>query len=599
MRIIFFLFLGIISAFLLSEAIANFWRKYLQKLTSWHFHHSALGLVLFLVGLVGSLVGEGLSANPNTTLLSLFLIGSGVGMIIHHLLRESFVFSEKLERNFFNRHENTIERLLEIFPGALTWIALTSPIWLSFTLPFAVAYLILLADVYWLLSALRIAAFIMIGYRKMKWAEGQNWLEKLNSDSPANWTGYYQMIVLPTYREPLEVLTPAFDAVAHSNYPKEKILLAVGFEAWDDPQKISEAKKYLAEKIAPQIGGVFTTVHELQPGELKGPATNRNCIIRNAVSELKKLAIDETSVLATTLDADFVIHPQFLAGALHKYLSTPAGVRDKRSFTGVFLYYNNYWQAPTPMRLIATGTSFWQLAEMVGSDKYMNFSSLSMNLKSLLDIGLWMPDKVNDDSGFYWKAYYHFNGDYKVIPHFLPISGDTVLDTTLFKTFQNQYLQQKRWAYGVEHIPFIITQYFKNKNLSFWDKTDKLIFVIWGYLKWGVLALFVTFAGLLIPLINPHYSESVVSHNLPVISSWVLTFAFLGMFATVFVHEKTVPKRPPSWSLFKKLWSYIQWTLVPLVIIAISTIPAIDAQTSLMLGRYMEFRTTTKARLTT
>ena len=261
------------------------------------------------------------------------------------------------------------------------------------------------------------------------------------------------------------------------------------------------------------------------------------------------------------------------------------------------MFYNNYWQAPAPMRLIATGTAFWQLAEMVGSDKYMNFASLSINLKSLLNVGLWIPDKVNDDSGFYWKAYFHFKGDYKVIPHFLPISADAVLDVTLFKTLQNQYLQQKRWAYGVEHIPFIVKQYFKNKDLDFWDKTDKLLFVVWGYLRWGILALFVTFAGLLIPLINPDYAQSVVSYNLPVISSWILTIAFLGIFATIYVHEKTVPKRPESWSILQKLWSYIQWVLIPIIIVTISTLPALDAQTSMMFGKYLKFRVTTKVRV--
>ena len=112
---------------------------------------------------------------------------------------------------------------------------------------------------------------------------------------------------------------------------------------------------------------------------------------------------------------------------------------------------------------------------------------MSISLKALLDIGLWLPDKVNDDNGFYWKAYFHFNGDYKVVPHFLPISGDAVQDTTLLKTFQNQYFQIKRWAYGVEHIPYIVKQYF-TKEINFWDKTDKVLFKIWGDLKWGFLA---------------------------------------------------------------------------------------------------------------
>ncbi len=73
--------------------------------------------------------------------------------------------------------------------------------------------------------------------------------------------------------------------------------------------------------------------------------------------------------------------------------------------------------------------------------------------------------------------------------------------------------------------------------------------------------------------------------------------AFFGLFATIFVHEKTAPKRPANWSLFKRIWSYIQWLLVPLILITISSVPAIDAQTSLMFGKKLEFRVTNKARL--
>lgn len=534
--------------------------------------------------------------NPDTVLIGSFLLGSGFGLTVHHLFFESFIVSEKLEKGFVRRHENRIERFLEMLPGILTWIALTSPIWLSFTLPFALAYLIILADVYWLISALKIGFCIIWGYRKMEWAKKQNWLKKLQADFPSEWENYYHLVLLPTYKEPLEVVIPTYDAVVNSNIPKDKIFLAVGFEARDTPEKIEAVTKYV-KKYQGKIAGVFLTTHPYGlEGEVAGQGSNKNWMINQIVPQLKKQGVKIDQVIVTTLDADFVVHPEFLSGALHKYLSTPEKVRDKRSFTGVFLYYNDYWNVPTPMRLIASGTAFWQLAEMVGSDKYMNFSSLSISLKCLLDIGLWIPDKVNDDSGFYWKAYYHFNGDYKVLPHFLPLSADAVADVNLIKSFQNQYLQLKRWAYGVEHIPFIVTSYFKNKEMDFWDKTDKLIFVFWGYLRWSVLALFVTFAGLLIPILNPNYSQSVVSVNLPVISSWILTLAFLGIFVTIYVHEKTVPKRPPEWGILQRIWSYIQWVMVPLIIVTISTLPAIDAQTSLMFGRYMGFRVTNKVR---
>ncbi|MDO8638608.1 MAG: hypothetical protein Q7R43_03465 [Candidatus Daviesbacteria bacterium] len=593
MRILLSFLVGLIVFFYLAEVLVSLSRKTsLNKLFS--LNHSIFGIFLIISGFLSSFFT---SPEPFKFLFSIFLIGSGFGLIFHHLFSKSYILSERIEMGFAKKHEGAIERLLEIFPGALTWLALTSPIWLSFTLPFAVAYLIILADVYWFISAVRIAILLYVGYKRMEFAKKQDWLEKLKKDFPDTWDTYYHFVEIHSYKESLEVLEPAFEAVINSHYPGKKIFFGIGLEERDDPEKIAAVLKYV-KKHENKVAGIFVTIHPFgMPGEIPGPASNRNFLVRNAVKEFAKRNINQEQVIVTTLDADFVIHPKFLAGALHKYLSTPENIRDKRTFTGAFLYNNNYWQAPTPMRIIATGTAFWQLSEMVGSDKYINFSSLSINMKSLLDIGLWIPDKVNDDSGFYWKAYYHFKGDYKVIPHYLPISADACLDTTLVKTFQNQYLQLKRWAYGVEHIPFIMIQFFKNRDMAFGDKTDKLTFILWSNFKWGTLALFITFGGFFIPLINPGYSESVVSHNLNIIASWILTAAFVGLFSTIYVNEKLAPKRPSNWSLWQKIWSYLQWIFVPIALVSILTIPALDAQTRLMLGKYMEFRTTNKARI--
>ncbi len=593
MRLIASLLVGTLLFFFIGHFLHTLRKnRYLEKVLP--DINSFVGILMIISGFVYGFINK---QNPTETLLALFIIGSGIGLSLHNLLFKGYVLSEKRETLFVKKHEDVIERALEIMPGAITWTILTCPLWLSFTFPFALAYLIILADIYWFISAIRIGVLVIVGYKKMEAAKKVDWLKRLEQDFPDDWKNYYHLLVLPTYNESLEILNPSFQAVADSDYPKDKIFLAVGFEQRmqeKDPEGIAEKIK-VAESYSNKIG-VFTTTHPVGlPGEIPGPGTNRNWMINNALKEFAKRGIKPEQVFVTTLDADYAIHEKLLAGALHKYLSTPD--RDKKSYTGVFLFFNNYWQAPTPMRLTAIGSSLWQLAEMVGSDKYMNYSSLSINMKSLIDVGMWMPDKVNDDSGFYWKAYYHFKGDYKVVPHFLPINGDAVLDVTLWKTFQNQYMQFKRWAYGVEHIPFIVKEYFKNKDINFWDKTDKLFFKIWAEAKWGSLALFVTFAGLFIPYLNPNYSQSVVAYNLPVVSSWVLTGAFLGLFSTIYVHEKIVPPRPKSWGLLKRVWSYLQWVMLPIIVVTISTVPAIDAQTSLMLGRYLEYRTTNKARI--
>jgi hypothetical protein len=590
MRLLAVFFIGLIASFFLGEAINRIFKRPLP---------TPVGLLLIVAGFLMGFQGFRIVSPPLDILLSMLLLGTGLGFTFHHLMSQSYLISEKHEHAFVSKHQHGFTRFIEILPGALTWIGLTSPLWLSFTLPFAVAYFVLIAQIYWMISAVRMAILIILGYRKMEWAKRQHWLERLKKDHPDEWEDYYHVFLLPTYKESLEVLGPAFDAITSLNYPKEKVMLAVGFEERANPREFhKETIKYLEDEISKKVGKVIMSFHPADlPGEIAGPGTNRNWMVKTIVKELEEKNIPLEKVIATTLDCDFVVHHELLAGMLHKYLSVPEKQRLHRSFTGAFLYYNNYWQAPTPMRLLATGTAFWQIAEMVGSDKYQNFSSLSINLKSLVSIGGWIPDKVNDDSGFYWKAYFHYKGDYKVLPHFLPISADAVLDVNLIKTIQNQYLQLKRWAYGVEHLPFIFTQYFKNKDIDFWDRTDKLLFVLWANLRWGFLAFFVTFAGLLIPYLNPQYNESVVAVNLPIVSSWILTAAFIGLFATIYVHERTVPPRPKSWSPIRKMWSYMQTLLVPLVLVTISTLPAIDAQTSLMFGRYMGFRTTNKARI--
>lgn len=589
MRLLLVFFVGFLGFFFFSAFINQLFKKTFPGL---------VGITIIIAGFVFGFVGKYWVGNPLDVLIAWFVIGSGLGLTIHHLLSQRYILSENYEHKFVKKHEDKIERGLEILPGALTWLVLTSPFWLSLTLPFVVAYLIILADIYWLINAVKISFTIFLGFRKMQWARKQPWFNLLKKDFPDQWEKYHHLILLPIHKESLEIVGPAFDAIVNSNYPKEKIFLAVGFEGRANPEVLhADTIKYL-EKLDKEIGGVFISIHPPGlPGEIPGPGTNRNWMMRDAEKRFEKLKIPFEEVIVTTLDCDFVVHKEFLAGMLHKYLSTPQPQRDMSSFTGVFLYNNNYWQTPAPMRLIASGTAFWQLSEQVSSDKYINYASLSINMKSLLDIGLWIPNKVNDDSGFFWKAYYHFKGQYKVIPHFIPLSADAVLDVNLPKTFQNQYLQLKRWAYGVEHIPFIVKQYFIRTDIDFWNKTSYLVFILWSYTKWGTLALFITFAGMFISWINPQYSQSAVAINQPIISSWILTAAFLGLFTTIYVHEKTVPPRPKNWGFLTRMWSYLQWLLVPLVIISIGTIPAIDAQTSLMFGRYLEYRTTNKARI--
>jgi hypothetical protein len=63
----------------------------------------------------------------------------------------------------------------------------------------------------------------------------------------------------------------------------------------------------------------------------------------------------------------------------------------------------------------------------------------------------------------------------------------------------------------------------------------------------------------------------------------------------VFVENQIVPPRPSNWSPLRRLLTWVQWFALPIVGIIFSCLPALDAQTRLLTGRYLEYKVTEKA----
>lgn len=118
-------------------------------------------------------------------------------------------------------------------------------------------------------------------------------------DYPNKWDKYYQLILIPTYKEALYILKPTFNAIVNSHYPKDKIFIAVGFEDRDNPQKIEETKKCL-KTIEKKIGAIFITTHPHGlMGEVPGQGSNKNWMIKHIVPQLTKRGIKTEDVYVT------------------------------------------------------------------------------------------------------------------------------------------------------------------------------------------------------------------------------------------------------------------------------------------------------------
>ena len=118
-----------------------------------------------------------------------------------------------------------------------------------------------------------------------------------------------------------------------------------------------------------------------------------------------------------------------------------------------------------------------------------------------------------------------------------------------------------------------------------------------GHITWAVWAIILLFIGPL-PLIlgGAFFREMAIGYNLPKITGLLFNFTLLTSIAWIILSRTTLPPRPKEVSRFKNVLMVLEWSIVPLVILILGSTPALDAQSRLMLGRYMEFNPTEKVK---
>jgi len=174
---------------------------------------------------------------------------------------------------------------------------------------------------------------------------------------------------------------------------------------------------------------------------------------------------------------------------------------------------------------------------------------------------------------------------------------DAVMAKNLGRTIVNQYKQQRRWAWGVENAPYLFYGFLKNKKISLSKKLFHTFNILDGFWSWSTSSLLIFFLGWL-PLIlgGGEFNISLLSYNLPRLTSNLMTIAMIGMIIGATLSMLLLPPRPSRYSKLKNLSMVLQWVLLPLTLIGFGAFPALDAQTRLMFKKYLGFWPTEKTR---
>ncbi len=517
-------------------------------------------------------------------------------------------------------------RFFEILPGALSWTMLALPFLLSFVnIPFAgqeINLAVMFVLIYLLINFTRgIAGAIraMQGYHTMRVHQQLPWRQMVSELQAGGVSGHVtkrprwhfvalqrasvkpllmppseviHAVIIATYKESREILQPTIESVLASDYDMSKVIFILAYEERGGAATDELATEVVAEYKSRFMDALAIKHPKNMPNEVIGKGGNVTYAGRQLQQYLEVHKIDPLRVVVTTLDADNRPDKNYLNALTYVYVLCPDPVHT--SFQPVSLYTNNIWDAPAPMRVLATGNSIFNLVISLRGHALRNFSSHAQPMAGLIQTDFWSVRTIVEDGHQFWRSFFAFEGNYRVLPLHVPISQDAVLTDSYRKTLKAQFVQLRRWTYGASDVAYVVNQgYFKPNSVPRGDLFAKTWRLLEGHITWAVGPLLVLGGGFIPAFFRP---KNLSALELPLIVSKIQTIALAAAFVTLFLALKTLPPKPARYKRHRSVWMVLQWLYLPLTTIVYNSFAALYSQTRLMFGLYIsKFDVTEKA----
>lgn len=518
-------------------------------------------------------------------------------------------------------------RFFEILPGALSYLTVLLPILLSFINPLYGAIFIIVFIIIWFVKTVGMSYRTIQGYNTLQRAQKIDWKSRLHDlENPVaalkaghyktSWrsevhqhnleqleatvharkpSDIYNAVVIATYNESRDVLEPTLQAVLDGDYDAKRIILTIAYEA-RGPQSTEDTVRALQKEYRDKFHSFHIVKHPADlPHEVVGKGGNITYAGKFLAGELERLGIDPENVLVTTLDSDNRPHKTYFSYVTYEFIVHPEPRHV--AFQPLALFQNNIWDVPAPMRVIATGNSFWSLLNSLRPHMLRNFAAHSQSMAALIDMDFWSTRTIVEDGHQFWRSYFRFDGHYEVVPIYVPIYQDAVLAEGYRNTLKAQFVQLRRWAYGASDVAYVASKVFtRDCTVPLGDGISKFFRLLEGHVSWASASLILLFGAWGPLFINPESNRSLVAHELPTIASGLQQIATIGLFITVFLAFRMLPPRPERYKRRRNFGMLLQWVLMPVTSIVYGSAAAMYSQTRLLLGKYLDkFDVTEKA----
>jgi hypothetical protein len=263
--------------------------------------------------------------------------------------------------------------------------------------------------------------------------------------------------------------------------------------------------------------------------------------------------------------------------------------RADRLYQPALLFHANLNRLPPPLRATNSAYSAWSLARLAFGSRLVLQSTYSLPLELCHQVGYWDPDVIPEDSRICFKVLQHCGDRARVRPIYLPVLADAAEGATPWGTMVAHYQQIRRWAWGASDVPFVLRGLVGPSGSR--TRVAPVVGFIEDHLTWPTHWFLITLGTKALPFLAPALVASTQGAMLIAIGGTLLTLClpFIIVAATIDLALRGGVNDP-----FELAGELLGWALMPVITLVLTSLPALDAHTRLLLGRGLGYQPTPK-----
>ena len=431
--------------------------------------------------------------------------------------------------------------------------------------------------------------FLLISHRLMEKSAKINWFKRLLRLK--KWTQIQHLVVIVNYRETTQKVDLTLSNLKNQNYDIKKLSVLLAMEDRDDTA--IDRSRTLTDKYRQFFGDFDTCYHPVTAREIIGKASNESYAVKYAAEKFSRQQKDFKKIIVTVCDADSLLPENYFANLTLNFLTIKNAIY--KFYWAPVLLYTNFWKLILPIRVQSILSSIMRLSILSWKDDLMPISTYSVSLWMLDEVGYWDTDIIPEDWHIWLQCFFVFGEKVSTIPIYLPITRDAVYATSLVKTFKTRYEQERRWAWGVTDIAYAIPRLFSSSNIPLKLRLKRVIYMADTHIFWPTSFFILTIASSIPPLVNPVFRRTALGFLLPKLSAFILTIASVFLVSIIYFDYKLRSRIKIKTQLRNLPLLFIQWYLLPIISFVLSSLPALDAHTKMLLGKKLTYKVTEKS----